>query len=252
MGIVACSSLAVRADAAVVFSDNFDSASEGQQLTSRSPDVGASWGLINGTDANHIIQSAVNNGGKALQQTRGASGGAAVRGVADFSTGIATPNTVVTAKIDLNLAGNGGTASCDFGYQSSHDPYFFVHPDGTYRLTDGNGNFSNTGLTASTNGWDTLEWVLTYGADSGGQLPGTFSFFITTPSMARTEVASGLNDGLTDTGSILRLLPSNQTNNTAIYWDNAAISIAEIPEPTGFAFLVAAVPAMIRHRRKLA
>jgi len=212
----------------VVFNDNFDNRPEGGTVIG-TPPVGLFWQKLFGdSNSNYAASSVVNNGGRALQLFRNPTGNSgALRGVMNYSyasVGV-MPNTLVTAKIDVNRANSGGAVAMDYGFQIPNSPFFYIHPDGTYRFVDSTGAQQLTGITASDGDWDTLELQATYGSEDGiGQISASFDAYITTPTTARTKVVNGAPFGTCDTGSLFRIIPQNVTPNTTSYWDNALIT----------------------------
>lgn len=266
-----------------ILSDNFDTHTDGAELTSVAPPVGytSNYSLVAGLSSANVVQSAVNNGGNALQITRtDATGPQWGVGFWDISNGIVKASQVYTITYDLlrdNAESNTG-AGIDLGYGPGDQNPTLLHGTGgvnnqiLYR-DSATASYIDTGYFTGYGGWETYEIVLTMSeADGGGKIYGTYDVYLTREDannseglLARTLIvddASAYSVGLTDNAALGRFLyyvgapETGSGNDSVVYFDNLSVVTEPVatepipvPEPASLSLLAAGGLMLLRRRR---
>ena len=228
-----------RWDAITALSDSFDSASNGQQIASYTPETGQQWDVLYGDPSLQIIQDQVSRSGMALKLHREfnspTSNAVSLSGHL-YDTAVAE-QTVVTAKTDWLREDSDtfGWFILDVGHESViNNPAVIMHTSGTYWVTSGGGAL-DTGVPIGSDGWETLEIVLTWDIAEGDTVTGTYDVFLTRyegntlGALDRMLIADNVSVVSTAVESLQKLVLLNDANafgDAITYWDNVLLHVA--------------------------
>lgn len=233
-----------RWDAVTAMSDAFDAATPGQKLASHTPDTGIDWDVVYGNPDLQIIQSQVARDGLALELRRefNSTTSHGVRMTGHLYDAAVAEQTRVTVTADWLRPDDAtfGWMILDLGHAGPADnPAVIAHTSGTYWVTSPTGTL-DTGVAIGSEGWETLELVLTWGIAEGDVVEGTYDVFLTRDAdntlgaLERLLIADDIAVRATDLASLQSLLLLNDahaTGDAVTYWDNIVVSVTPVPEP---------------------
>lgn len=251
-----------RWDAVMAMADSFDSATNGQTLSSYSPEVGESWEVIYGDPNLQIIQSNVTNGdGMALELRREQNNTTShgVRMAGHVYDGGVSEQTTVTLRADWmrDDANTFAWMILDLGGATADkNPAIIAHTQGNYWVTSPEGTI-NTGVAVGMDGWETLELVLTWGIAENDMVQGMYDVYLTRDAentlgkLDRMLIAEGISVSATEIGTLQQLVLLNDDNpfgDAVTYWDNISLFVQPIPEPTSVMF-IASIALLLKRNR---
>jgi hypothetical protein len=227
-----------RWDAVTAMSDTFDSASNGQTLASYTPDTGQQWEVLYGDPNLQIIQDQVAQSGMAMELRRAfnSPGSHGVRLTGHLYDAAVAEQTIVTAKGDWlrDDTDTFGWFILDVGHASVvNNPAVIMHTTGTYWVTEGGGAW-DTGVPIGSEGWETLEIVITWGIAEDDAVTGTYDVFLTRDAdntlglLDRMLIADDVAVLSTDLASLQRLTLLNDANaygDAVTWWDNILVRV---------------------------
>lgn len=249
-----------RWEAVTAMADAFDSGFNGQRLDAHTPDTGMVWEVLYGEPELQVLQDAVARDGLALELRRPLnttlSHGVRMSGHL-YDTAVAEL-TQVTVSADW-LRPDDDTFAwlvLDVGHANIHEnPAVIAHTTGTYWVTSAEGTI-DTGVAIGSEGWETLEILVTWGVAEGDTVEGAYDVYLTREAgntlgeLERVLIASNIAIPATDLASMQRLTLLNDAHVTVdavTYWDNIAVRVLPIPEPATAGLLLL---CLLTHRHR--
>jgi HEAT repeat protein len=226
--------------------DSFDLKPTDATINNQKGEIGQTWTVTQGNVADNIVQTAINNGGKALKTIRRAGGSHEVRLSSDVWDGQAAELTQVTAKGDWYRTTTGDATAFGLDIGAGIEAQFLIDGNSFYRIwqTDGTqngGSYLQTNYKAGVGGWETVEVVAKLGlANSGSMLGGTYDVYLSREGnsslggLGRTLIAGNVPIHSVAERTNEQLFISNQPNGASdvtTYWDNVSIRTAPALNP---------------------
>jgi hypothetical protein len=223
-------------------SDSFNLKAEGSLIHNQKAEIGQTWLVTQGNSADQVVQSAVNNGGRALRAIRRAGGSHEIRLAGDAWDAQAAEISLVTAKADWLRNGALDAAAFGLDIGAGIEAQISVDANSNYRVwqTDGSasgGSYLQTNVQAGVGGWETIEIALTWNAANGSLLTGTYDVFLSRDSanslgqMSRTMIAQDVPVHSVSERTLQQLFISNQPNGASdvtTWWDNVSLTVGRV------------------------
>jgi hypothetical protein len=220
-------------------SDSFDLKVNNSQIHNQKDELGQTWQVTQGTSADQVVQSVINNGGKALKAVRRSGGVHEIRISGDSWDAQAAELTTVTAKADWYRPTTGDMTAFGIDIGAGIEAQVMVDANSFYRIwqTDGTangGSYLTSTVKAGTGGWETLEVVAKWNLATGTTLTGNYDVYVSRDGksslggLGRTLVAANVPIHSVTERTLQQLLISNQPNgalDVTTYWDNVSLKV---------------------------